>query len=119
MSNIAFYRDNKEFIFTRFLSYILLCIRHHQENEKKNLNTVFKFLRQLYITEYGLHNFRDEWKSIVSHKHKSETGKTYLVSCDVKDAFGSIKQGMVHATSIILYVCKCTPKFYFLSRSVI
>lgn len=48
----------------------------------------------MYVTEYGLTNFKEKWKSIIQRKHNSKTDKFYLLSCDVADAFGSIIQSM-------------------------
>ncbi|XP_076650689.1 telomerase reverse transcriptase isoform X2 [Halictus rubicundus] len=72
-----------------------IFLSEYQEVEKKDLQTVFTFLRQLQITEYGLTDFQKTWKSIVQCKYNSGSKNFYLVSCDVMDAFGSIIQVLV------------------------
>lgn len=89
-----------------------LFISEHQEDEKKKLNIIFKFLKQLYVTEYGLTNFKEKWKSIIQRKHNSKTDKFYLLSCDVADAFGSIIQSQLY--DIIQLLCKKLPQMLVL-----
>ncbi|XP_015428996.1 PREDICTED: telomerase reverse transcriptase-like, partial [Dufourea novaeangliae] len=90
-----------------------IFLSEYQENDKNDLNTVFKFLRQLHITEYGLTNFQEKWKSIIQCKRKSKTEKMYIVSCDVIDAFGSIIQSQLY--DIIKSLCKKIPEVLILS----
>lgn len=58
------------------------------------MNVIFKFLKQLYITKYGVTNFEQKWKSIVQYK-RNEATNLYFVCCDVANAFGSIIQGAI------------------------
>ncbi|KAF3421405.1 hypothetical protein E2986_07580 [Frieseomelitta varia] len=71
------------------------------------LNVVFKFLKQLHITKYGVTNFEQKWKSIVQYKCNEATN-LYFVCCDVANAFGSIIQEELY--NIIQSLCKDLPE---------
>ncbi|XP_028520180.1 uncharacterized protein LOC107992902 isoform X2 [Apis cerana] len=68
---------------------------------------IFKFLKQLYATNYEVINFPKKWKSIVQ-KLNSKIKKLYFVCCDVINAFGSIIQ--VELYNIIQSLCKDLPE---------
>ncbi|XP_076236637.1 telomerase reverse transcriptase [Calliopsis andreniformis] len=93
-----------------------IFMSQHQPNEKKDLNIVFQFLRQVQITEYGFNDFYKRWKTI-TQKYKSKTESLCLISCDVMDAFGSIIQGHLH--DFILSLCNKLPETLTLRTYVI
>ncbi|XP_078050785.1 telomerase reverse transcriptase isoform X2 [Augochlora pura] len=85
-----------------------------ENNEKRQLILISKFLKQLKITEYGFTNFEEIWKSIIRRRHDlGMHEKLYIVACDVKDAFGSIIQGILY--DIILSLCRKLPENLLLS----
>ncbi|XP_015590932.1 telomerase reverse transcriptase isoform X2 [Cephus cinctus] len=71
----------------------ILQIKYSQA-EKKNLRKVSRFLEQLYITHYNqmtLPRFHKQWKTTVQCLRNSTQKHLHnFVSCDVKDAYGSI-----------------------------
>ncbi|XP_076298559.1 telomerase reverse transcriptase isoform X2 [Lasioglossum baleicum] len=81
-----------------------IFLSKYPAQEKQHLQLILKFLRQLQITEYGLTNFQKTWKSVVQHKYNLGNEKFCLVSCDVKDAFGSIVQEVLVLSK---YAVKC------------
>ncbi|XP_054008644.1 telomerase reverse transcriptase-like [Hylaeus anthracinus] len=85
-----------------------ILVSEHKADDKDNLNIIFKFLKQLTITEYGLTDFKEKWKSIIRYKNNSKTGKFYFVSSDVVDAFGSIIQS--HLYDVIQLLCEKLPE---------
>ncbi|CAK9818558.1 Telomerase reverse transcriptase [Anthophora plagiata] len=85
--------------------------------DKQHLSVVFKFLKQLCITNYGLTNFEEEWKSIVQLKRNLKTEQLHVVSCDVVDAFGSIIQEKLY--DIVQLLCQNLPEDLVLRYYVI
>ncbi|XP_017882810.2 telomerase reverse transcriptase-like isoform X2 [Ceratina calcarata] len=53
---------------------------------------IMNFLKQLYVTKFGVNDFEKKWKSVVESRRNK---KTYMVYCDVVDAFGSIIQELL------------------------
>ncbi|XP_031844983.1 telomerase reverse transcriptase isoform X2 [Nomia melanderi] len=90
-----------------------IFLSKYKEKDKSDIRIVFKFLKQLQITEYGETSFQEKWKSVMKLKHTSKTKKFYLISSDVKDAFGSIIQG--HLYNIIRSLSKNLPKVLLIS----
>ncbi|XP_017792642.1 PREDICTED: telomerase reverse transcriptase-like [Habropoda laboriosa] len=87
------------------------------DNDKHHLNIVFKFLKQLCVTKYGLTNFEEEWKSIVQFKRNLKAKQLYFISCDVVDAFGSIIQEKLY--DIIQSLCQNLPEALVLRYYII
>ncbi|KAK2578270.1 hypothetical protein KPH14_011623 [Odynerus spinipes] len=79
--------------------------------EAAEIKLLLKFLKQLYITHYGLTSsmeFHNKWKGIIDERSGSECNKTWLVSCDLADAYGSILQDQLN--SIIEILCEELPE---------
>ncbi|XP_076638012.1 telomerase reverse transcriptase isoform X2 [Colletes latitarsis] len=91
-----------------------LFVSVHQPSDQRNLNIIFKFLKQLHNTEYGLTNFKEEWTSIIRHKNDSNIEKLHIVSSDVVDAFGSIIQSRLY--DIIQLLCEKLPNQLMLKQ---
>ncbi|XP_076665848.1 telomerase reverse transcriptase [Andrena cerasifolii] len=80
----------------------------YKTDVQNDLYIVFKFLKQLHITEYQSPNFQEDWKRTIQYKQNSKSEKLHFVSCDVIDAFGSIVQGQLY--DIIESFCRKLPE---------
>lgn len=83
------------YVFTSLSKFITYSYTSKEEN---HMTMLLKFLRQLCVTHYGLTSmsqFRDEYKSIVYKRNNYNCNKMWLVSCDIDDAFGSIRLGTI------------------------
>lgn len=71
---------------------------------KKHMDIVMRFLQQLYVTVLkanGMPTVGSCLQEIFKYK-QSTNGQLYYVRCDIKDAFGSINQGII--CHIILHI---------------
>ncbi|XP_043488052.1 telomerase reverse transcriptase-like [Polistes fuscatus] len=89
----------------------------YSAKEKTHMMMLLKFLSQLCIKEYGIatmSEFHNKFKTIARERHNSgsEYKKTWLVSCDINDAFGSIRLDKLN--NIIKILCKDLPDVLFL-----
>lgn len=91
----------------------------HKTNSEESYNTegkthmimIWKFLSQLCVKKYGIATmceFHNKFKTIARERHNSgsEYKKTWLVSCDINDAFGSIRLDKLNNILIILCIQK-------------
>ena len=73
--------------------------------ELQKISSILKYIHKKCRSKQN--NFLKVWKSIV--KNKSEGSKnTFIISADIRDAFGSINQG------ICIFIYSCEFNFLFL-----
>ncbi|KAI4476293.1 hypothetical protein M0804_013709 [Polistes exclamans] len=86
------------------------------EEEKEHMLMLLKFLSQLYIKKYGIttmNEFHNKLKAISRERNNSGNEcKNWLVSCDITDAFGSIRLDKLN--KIINILCKDLPDVLYL-----
>ncbi|KAL2751647.1 telomerase reverse transcriptase-like isoform X1 [Vespula maculifrons] len=82
----------------------------YTSKEEDHMTMLLKFLRQLCVTHYGLASmsqFRDKYKAIVYKRNNYNCNKIWLVSCDINDAFSSIRLDKLN--NIIKLLCENLP----------
>ncbi|XP_047365033.1 telomerase reverse transcriptase-like isoform X2 [Vespa velutina] len=82
----------------------------YTSKEEDHMTILLKFLRQLCVTHYGLSSmsqFRDKYKAIVYKRNNYDCNKMWLVSCDIDDAFSSIRLDKLN--NIIKILCENLP----------
>ncbi|XP_015188204.1 PREDICTED: telomerase reverse transcriptase-like [Polistes dominula] len=84
----------------------------YNAEEKTRMKMLLKFLKQLCVKEYGIATmgeFHNKFKAIsrVRNNCTSKGKQTWIVSCDISDAFGSIRLDKLN--NIIKILCKDLP----------